>query len=134
MVDRSLDGEPVDVVVGLRWDDYNTALFVEKLFRHVRREELRFDLEARSGSVETSFAVSVAPGMTVEVVENVARYLLRRSTRADHDLADPDVELLVDGESRPFTLEEEDDVRDIVREAHAKVRDEDQRELDDFSR
>ena len=129
---RDAEPDAIDLRVELEWDDYNTGLFTEKLIRHVRRDELEFDLAARSGPPETTYSIVIVQGNAVPISESVARYLFRRVNRAERNLPYPLCAVYVDDVAYETTIREEEDVRAVVERAHQKVKHEDQRNLDEF--
>jgi len=128
----------VDMAVELEWDDYDTGLFTQKLYRHVKNNEVSFELEAEPGSLLASFGVAVASGLTVAVVTGVGRYLLKRHQSAEdrgRDLPHPTVFVFIDGQEHEITVRDEEDVQEIRRLAELKAEqegDDGQQSMDDY--
>jgi len=128
----------VDMAVELEWDDYDTGLFTQKLYRHVKNNEVSFELEAEPGSLLASFGVAVASGLTVAVVTGVGRYLLKRHQSAEdrgRDLPHPTVFVFIDGQEHEITVRDEEDAQEIRRLAELKAEqegDDGQQSMDDY--
>lgn len=123
-----------DLRVELHWHEYDTGLFTEKLYRHVRRDEAEFRLEASPGSLETQFAVAFIAGSASKITVDIAKYLLKRRIRArsnEREASDTKVIVLIDGEEYEVNVQSEEDVNEVKRLARRKAEVE-QSELDDF--
>jgi len=128
----------VDLAVELQWSDYDTGLFTQKLYRHVKNNEVSFELEAEPGSVLTSFGVAVTSGVTVAVITGIGRYLWKRhqaATDRGRDFPNPTVLVFIEGQKYEITVQDEEDVREIERLANLKAeeeRDDGQQSMDDY--
>lgn len=130
--DDSKDGME-GLVVELEWNDYDTGLFADKMFRHVRRGEVDFKLEAKRGSLLSEFLIPAAAVTTGGVLSNIIWYLFKRRLRDDgshRDMPPATVIVQVDDRQQIIDLRSEQDVQralDMVEEVH-----EDQSGLDEF--
>jgi hypothetical protein len=110
--------EKIDVEIHTYWGHYNTSLLTSKLYRHVERQEIEFELEARSGSVITTFIIGFTGSLAAGGILELAKYLLKRSQRAkeeNNEVEEP--ELVVNypnGESERFKINQ-DTIEDIKR-------------------
>mgnify|MGYP000687031832 CR=1 FL=1 len=131
--DDSVDGRE-GVLVELQWNDYDTGLFANKMFRHVRRGDVDFKLEAKRGSLLTEFLIPAAAVTTGGVLTNIIWYLFKRRQRDDgssRDMPPATVMVYVDDMEQIIDLRNEEDVRRAL-ELVEEVDDEDQSGLDDF--
>ena len=108
----------IEIEIRTHWRHYNTSLLTSKLYRHVERQELEFELEARPGSVITIFVINLTENLTAGAILELAKYLLKRSQRAreeNNEVEEP--ELVVkhpNGENERFRINE-DTIEDIKR-------------------
>lgn len=113
-----------DIRIELQWNDYDTGLLTQKLYRHVRKEDASFQHEAEPGSLIATYGVAVASGVTVTVIAGLGRYLLKRIRRAakdDREVERTTVIIYIEEESYEITVEDEEDVEEIRRLAERKV-------------
>lgn len=112
-----------DARVELRWNAYDTGLFTEKLYRHVQRGEVAFDLQAGPGSLHTRVALDVSANVTVDLIGDVGRYLLKRrevATGDQREAGQTHVIVVVDGVEYGVEVDEEADVAELRRLAMRK--------------
>lgn len=79
----SLDNSVESIEIRTAWGHYNTSLLTSKLYRHVERGELEFELDVEEGSVLTDFMISFLGGLSAMAVAEMAKYLWKRSKDAD---------------------------------------------------
>lgn len=77
MEDRP-DNKVSEMRVELNWQSYNTGLFTNKLYRHVQRGEFDHSIEAKPGSLVTTFLIGVSSALTVEIIKELSIYIARR--------------------------------------------------------
>lgn len=134
------DKSGIDMAVELEWNDYDTGLFTQKLYRHVKNDEVSFELQAKPGSLLTDFGVVVAGGLTVKIIAGIGRYLLDRHQSAKtrgRDVPSPTVFLFIDGQEYEITVQDEEDVQEIKALAEIKAEregDDGQQSIDDYRR
>jgi len=128
----------VDMAVELEWNDYDTGLFTQKLYRHVRNNEVRFEVKVNPGSLLADFGVVVVGGLTVKIIAEVGRYLLDRYQSArerERDISYPTVFVFIDGQEHEITVRDEEDVQEIRELAELKTEqegDNGQQSMDDY--
>ncbi len=66
------------ILLTLRWDPKNTALFTEKLYRHVKRGEILFNVGSQKH--ETFFNIIVpVPSNAPKITSELMRYIHNRT-------------------------------------------------------
>lgn len=60
------------------WDIYNTSLLTQKLYRHVRRGDFNFNLEAGRGSLLADFLIGASSGLAATMAYDLMKYLAKR--------------------------------------------------------
>jgi hypothetical protein len=112
-----------DVRVELDWNDYDTGLLTQKLYRHVRRGETSFQHEAEPGSLLATYGVTVASGVTVTVIGGLGTYLWKRVQRArkdDRRTRKTKVIVYIGEEEFEVNVESEEDAKEVRRLAKMK--------------
>ena len=73
-----------NITIILQWDPKNTALFTEKLYRHVRRKELEFSGNSKGDDLKTIFEVGVSSeGDAGRVISELMQHLNGRVVREE---------------------------------------------------
>jgi hypothetical protein len=119
----SLEPPEQDVRVELDWNDYDTGLLTQKLYRHVKKGETSFQHEAEPGSLLASYGVAVASGVTVTVIGGLGGYLWKRIQRAEQDgrrMNKTRVIVYIENEEFEVKVESEEDAEEVRRLARLK--------------
>jgi len=117
-----------DVRVELDWNDYDTGLLTQKLYRHVKKGETSFQHEAEPGSLLATYGVTVASGVTVTVIGELGRYLWKRIQRAEQDgrrVNKTRIIVYIEDEKFEVNVEGEEDAKELQRLARLKQERED---------
>ena len=70
------------ITIILQWDPKNTALFTEKLYRHVRRKELQFTVSSVGEELKTILEVNIFPeGDAGRIISELMHHLSGRVVR-----------------------------------------------------
>lgn len=114
----------IDMRLELQWNDYDTGLLTQKLYRHVKKEDTSFQHEAEPGSLIATYGVTVASGVTVTVIAGIGQYLLkriRRATKEDREVERTKVIIFIEDSSYEIAVEDEEDVEEIRKLAERKA-------------
>jgi hypothetical protein len=119
----TLEPPEQDVRVELDWNDYDTGLLTQKLYRHVKKGEASFQHEAEPGSLLATYSVNVASGVTVTFICGLGMYLWKRIQRAEQDgrrVNKTRAIIYIEDEEFEVNVESEEDAEEVRRLARLK--------------
>jgi len=90
-----------EISIKLHWDKQNTSIIVSNLLKYVEKEEIKFKMEAKRGTILTNFFINVAEdivagGILLLIVWELEKRM-RKARKKDKELPTPNI--LTDGES-----------------------------------
>ena len=66
------------IEIKAKWDTWNTTLLTSKLYRHVKKGEIEFELQAKKGSIITNFLVKLVYDIGITFFPDLTKYIWKR--------------------------------------------------------